>query len=119
MLKIHIIFRPGFSLSSYPKAYLKMKVELNSGVTPRHISKRVELNSGRRHNFDSELGFRKTFHFHVPPVETLKIHFIFGSRVCLRRWKMLKIHIIFDPGSYPKAYLKMLGRTQFSQKYNL
>ncbi|KAG8147338.1 hypothetical protein E2320_000113 [Naja naja] len=123
ILKIHFIFN---------RAFLER-------VTPRHISKLVELNSAEDINFDSELGFRKTFHFHVPPGwkslkihfildlgfpeqfsqgiskmigwKSLKIHFILGSELCLRRWKTLKIHFIFRFELFlrtdPKAYLKM------------
>ncbi|KAG8148170.1 hypothetical protein E2320_022438 [Naja naja] len=85
-LKIHFILVPAFpeqfsqgiskNDKSYPKAYLKMWVELNS----------VEDIT-----FDSELGFRKTFIFMFPA------RFEKTSFSC-PRWKSLKIHFIFRSG---------------------
>ncbi|KAG8147336.1 hypothetical protein E2320_000125 [Naja naja] len=68
MLKIHIIFDPGYSLRSYPKS----------------------------------LDFEKYFIFMFPRVENVENPLHFRFELFLR--------------TYPKAYLKMVGRTQFRQK---
>ncbi|KAG8147337.1 hypothetical protein E2320_000115 [Naja naja] len=121
-LKIHFIFRFELFLRTYPKAYLKIsdfekhfifmfpRVEnfenplyFRISALPEKLTQGISENLGRKHNFSSRARISKNTSFPYPPW-----------------WKTLKIHIIVDSGfslsSYPKAYLKMLGRTQFSQK---
>ncbi|KAG8148175.1 hypothetical protein E2320_022439 [Naja naja] len=110
-LKIHFIFGSRLSLSSSPKAYLKMIKSLDfenklifmfPGVenikSPHHFRSRVfleELPQGISQNIwalPEELAQGKSQNIGVEKFDN-PLHF--RIRLSLRRWKMLKIHIIF------------------------
>ncbi|KAG8148173.1 hypothetical protein E2320_022440 [Naja naja] len=114
-LTIHFIFDPAFPEElaqgksqniglDFEKHFIFMFARVETFENPLHFQIRAfleDLAQGKSQNVGARISKNTSFSY-SPWWKTLKIHIIFDSGFCLR--------------SYPKAYLKMLGRTQFSQK---
>ncbi|KAG8147332.1 hypothetical protein E2320_000124 [Naja naja] len=115
MFKIHIIFDSGFSLRSYPKAYLKIL-----GRT---------LFSQNTYLLTQSSDFEKCFIFMFPRVENFENPLHFRFELFLRTdpkaylkmlgWKLLQVYFILMRAflvELAQGISQNLGGTQFSQK---